>query len=441
MVGVEQDEDILRAIAWITHCAGGGLEEGLRRTARALEHYQANCGLKGGRWVRREPLLLPADLPGSWLAQTVAFLTERTGYDARLGSRILPLIKAIGVVLPELARVPGAKERVHRMMADRTRSPESALFELATAGRYLREGMEVAFIPEGPGRTADLAVGIGAVRIHVECKRLQSSSYEKAETAAAVCVLFDPWEEWLNSEKVSLYIDVQFTVEAARVPPDYLVMHAKRAVQSHLTLPDGYPWKDEYGQGVVRQANLDAVARDTEDSSILVGPKLVRLLTGKRLDPAKCLLSLTALSHHEDDPRYVSDVTMASIVHWECLAPQSVEARGRFIKSKLADIDRQVAAAPLAITHIAMDSERDSVTADLRRSLNKQAVMEYLANSRLMEVELHYFLSRELEHAPWTIDEMVDTFMAGDATPLLSDPRLLPGEDIEPVAPWHIPNN
>jgi hypothetical protein len=440
MAGLEQDEDIFRALAWITHCTGDGPREGLRRTARALEHYHAHCGLKDGSWVRQEPLLLPADLPGSWIAQAVAFLSKANSYDARLGSRILPLIKAIGVALPDLARVPGAKERVRRMMADRTRSPESAFFELATAGRYLWEGMEVAFIPEGVRRAADLSVGIGAHQIHVECKRLQPSMYEREE-AATVQALFVALERWLATEKVSLYVDVQFTVEIAHVPPDYLATHAMCAAQSRLTLPDGYPWKDEYGQGVVRRANLEAVAQDTEDSFILVGPKLVRLLTGKRLDPAKCLLSLTALSHHDDDPRYVENVTMASIIHWECLAAESVEARARFIKSKLADIDRQLASAPLAIAHIAMDAERDSVTADLRRSLTKKAVMKYLPGSRLVEVELHYFLPRELEQTSWTIDEMVDTFIAGNGRSLLSDPRLLPGEEIEHIAPWHIPNS
>jgi hypothetical protein len=440
MAGLEQDADIVRAVAWITHCAGDDPYEGLKRTARAWEHYHAHCGLMGGRWVRHEPLLLPSDLPGSWVAQAVAFLTKADRYDARQGSRVLPLIKAIGVALPELAQVPGAKERVRRLMADRTRSPESALFELATAGRYLREGMEVAFIPEGSGRTADLTVGIGPHQIHVECKRLQKSDYERDESEAAEA-LFAPLEQWLETEQISVYLDVQFTVEVARVPADYLVMHAMRAVQTRLALPDGYPWKDAFGQGVVRRADLAAVARDTEDSHILVGPKLVRLLTGQSLDPAKCLLAVRAQSSHEADTRYVAQVSMASVVHWECLAAESVEARARFIKSKLADIDRQVASAPLAITHIGMDAERDSVTADLRRSLNKKAVMEYLAGSRLVEVELHYFLPRELEQLTWAIDEMVDTFVAGDGTSLLSNPRLLPGEDIEQLPPWHIPNS
>lgn len=51
----------------------------------------------------------------------------------------------------------------------------------------------------------------------------------------------------------------------------------------------------------------------------------------------------------------------------------------------------------------------------------------------MVEVELHYFLTRELERSTSTIDEMVDTFIVRDGKPLLSDSRLLPGEDIEQI--------
>jgi hypothetical protein len=439
MTGVDEDADILRALAWIAHCTGETPQEGIHRTGQAMQHFMANCGMQDGRWVRTNDLLLPADLPGAWIAQAIAFLAKANAYDARLGSRILPLIKAIGVSLPELALVRGAKERVQRMMADHKRSPESAFFELAMAGRYLREGMEVEFIQEGHQRMADLSVGIGPHRVHVECKRLQTSTYEIKEMQAAQ-LLFVAFEKLTEKHKVSLYLDVKFTEEVAAVPLDYLARHAERALQSKLALPDGYPWKDEYGQGVVRRANLAAVADDTANSFILVGPKLVRLLTGKQLDPAKCMISVNASSTHEDDTRYVADVSMASVVHWECLAHKSVDARARFIKSKLADIDRQVAHAPLAIAHIGMDAERDPVASDLRRALNKKAAMEYMADSRLVEVELHYFMAREFEQASWTIDEMVDTFIRGEGKPLLEDPRLFPGEDLEKIPPWHIAN-
>ena len=128
------------------------------------------------------------------------------------------------------------------------------------------------------------------------------------------------------------------------------------------------------------------------------------------------------------------------MVHWECLAKKSVEARARFIKSKLADIDRQVTHAPTAIAHIGMDAERDSVASDLKRSLNMKAVQEYHSKSQLHEIELHYFMPRELETVAWSIDEMVDTYLVGQGRTLLADSRLLPGEDLERVAPWHIPH-
>lgn len=440
MAGIEDDDDIQRALGWIWHCTGDTPQGHIRRTMQAMRHYMDNCGLKEGRWVRSEALLLPSDLPGAWLAQAVAFLSHAKAYDARLGSRILPLIKAIGIALPDLSKVDGAQGRVKRMMTDATVSPESALFELAMAGRYLREGLDVAFIPEGSERTADLSVGVGDHRVHVECKRLQASTYETKERQAAQA-LFVALEELAEAKKVSLFLDVTFTVEVASVPLDYLAMHADRALQSRLALPDGYPWRDDYGQGVVRHCGLDAVAADTVDTHVLVGPKMFRLLTGRVLDPAKCMISLRADSAHKDDARYVAEVTQATVVHWECLALSSVESRARFIKSKLADVDRQVANAPLAIVHFGMNAARDSVASDLKRDLNKRAATEFMAGSRLMELELHYFMPRELERVSWANDEMVDTFIRATGTSLLRDPRLMPGDDLGSSPPWHIPND
>lgn len=440
MAGIEGDDDIQRALGWIRNCIGEAPQAYLRRMTLAMRHYMDNCGLKEGRWARSEALLLPSDLPGAWLAQAVAFLSNARAYDARLGSRILPLIKAIGIALPGLSQVDGVLGRVQRMMAATTVSPESALFELAMAGRYLREGLDIAFIPEGRERTADLSVVVGDHRVHVECKRLQASTYETEEGRYARA-LFVRLEDLVEARKVSLFLDVKFTVEVRLVPPDYLAMHADRAVQSRLALPDGYPWRDEYGQGVVRHCDLGAVAADTVDTHVLVGPKVLRLLTGRVLDPAKCMISLRADSAHEDDTRYVADVSQATVVHWECLALSSVEARARFIKSKLADVDRQVATAPLAIVHFGMDAARDSVASDLKRDLNKRAATEFMAESQLVELELHYFMPRELERVSWASDEMVDTFIRGNGTSLLRDPRLMPGDDLGDLPPWHIPND
>ena len=111
------------------------------------------------------------------------------------------------------------------------------------------------------------------------------------------------------------------------------------------------------------------------------------------------------------------------------------------IKSLLADIDRQLAHAPLGITHIGMEAERDAVTADLRRERNLQTVREFGFESRVVEVHLHYYLPRSSEAASWMIDETVDSQCA-ILSRILDDARLLASQpsdfDSEDSA-WHLP--
>lgn len=403
-----------------------------------MAHYKSRCGLQQGRWVRSDDLLLPSDLPAAWLAQALALIHRADCFDARLGSRVIPLIKSIGASMPFLASVPGSEERVRRMMRDRTTAPGSALFELAVAGRYCREGCRVEFIQEGSQRSPDFRVVSGSAEIHVECKRLQSSLYEAREACNAE-TLFEAFERFTLERRVNLFVEVRFTQELDSVPVDYLAQKAEQAITSPLVLPDGYPWADEYGSGVVRWGNLSAIRQDTSsEGPILVGPKFIRLLTRQALDPGKCLLSVRAQSAHSEDSRFIDDVELASVVYWECLAPESVRARARHVTSKLAEINQQAAGSSVAIAHIGMDAERDPVAADLRRSKNKKAILQFMPTSRLAEIEVHYFMPREFEHVSWAIDEMVDTFMARGMSPFLEDARLFPGVDFGDAAPWSV---
>jgi hypothetical protein len=88
-----------------------------------------------------------------------------------------------------------------------------------------------------------------------------------------------------------------------------------------------------------------------------------------------------------------------------------------------------------------MDAERDTITADRRRERNLQTVRAFRANSKLLEVHLHYYLPRVSEGAAWMIDESVDPHSRWDDF-LLHDRRLLAlgKTDLENDLPaWHLP--
>ena len=307
--------------------------------------------------------------------------------------------------------------------------PDGGIFELAVALRYAREpGLVVEFIPEQAHRMADLLVkdayDLGLDGIHVECKRLRPSVYENAEKKR-VNEILDRVNDIIHAHKLSISIDVTFTSELTAVPLDYLINRLKTMAPFEAVKDEGASWKDEHGQGSIRPSDLSAVRRDTDGSYLIVGSKLARLLAGGvRLEEQFHLVC--GGKPYPNDPRFIDEIRYGSVVFWRCSSEQSIDARARHVKSKLADIDRQVARAPFAIAHIGMDVERDNLAADLRRERNLATLACFRPNSKLIEVDLHYFMPRASEEVSWMIDETVEPCSRTGA-PFLEMPRILGG--------------
>jgi hypothetical protein len=185
----------------------------------------------------------------------------------------------------------------------------------------------------------------------------------------------------------------------------------------------------------------DAVRADTRaNGPLIVGPKMWRLLTGELLPSGPYHIMLRGQSD-EQDARYIDQVDYASVLSWHCLAPRSIDARGPHIFSLLADIDRQLATAPMGTAHIGMYAERDTISADRRRQLNREAVGRFQANSKLIDIYLHYYLPRVSEAHSWTIDETAEMGSRLDE-PLLEDPRIFMLAELQPdatKAAWDLP--
>jgi hypothetical protein len=439
--GIEDDANIRAALEWFQQVAEDHSDL-LQRMRVAQEYLRSRFGSMGLIWPQPEDLVVESDVIASYLAQAHSLLHDNRSYDATLGSRAIPWIKSVGVGVQALRQMPGVIDRVRRLLDARQQHPEGGLYELVAAARYAHEGFDVEFIPESSIRTADIRVGPPreTKALHIECKRLRSSNYESRE-AARVRTLFSRLATLAEERRLSVWVDVTFTQELETVPEGYLADRALNSIGSPLVLPDGYPWHDEFAEGIVRRLSLDAVADDTrKNGPVLVGPKLWRLLTGRTLQPGTYHLALRARAAPED-ARYVDRLQMTTALSWQCLAPESIDARARHVFSLLADVDQQVIGAPMAMAHIGMYAERDTAAADRRRERNHAAVRRFEAKSKLLQINLHYYLPRIAEASSWTIDESVDWFGQFES-PFLDDPKLLylGKSDIDSdKAAWHLP--
>lgn len=441
--GFSADElSIARALGWFFDICPN--RENLEnRIGAARRHFIAATETFDGRWATANPIEDYPDKPAMYLSQAQGLLRDRRSYDLEIGARVMPFLAMIGNHVDTLAAIPGAAERSRRFLNKNSDHPDSGLFELVAALRYAREpGCFVEFIEENPKlRMADFMVHDGDREngIHVECKRLRSSGYEQRELVA-VGAMLSRINDFVHASKASFSIDATFSSEVADIPQSYLLEKLSTVAQSRIALRGAYPWRDEFGHGEIRFSDLAAVHGDTEDDYLLFGPKMARLLAGRDA-VGEPFHMVGGGSARLQDPRYVDQLHYGTVVFWRCAAPASIDARSRFVKSKLADIDRQLAKAPTAIAHIGMDAERDIAAADMRRQKNLAAVSEFRFEAPVLDIELHYFLPRVTESSSWMIDETADSF-TGALGSFLPDPRLLSGgfEGIDRSLPaWRQP--
>lgn len=420
---VEQDDDVERALRWFFEVSDdpAALAE---RMYSAQNHYREATHAVAGPLSRMDIAEAYGDSIALYLAQAVALLRDRRTYDLHLGSRVIPFIKTIGVNLDLVNRIVGADGRARRMLREKAQHPDGALFELIAAIRYARmDGWAVEFIPEHIGRTADFLVRGSEGEIHVECKRLQKSKYEIYENQQAE-KLFAPVSQLVHQKKLSLAIDISFNAELSIIPESYLVDRVFSIIRSSLFVSGSYPWRDKFSEGELWFSDLKAARKDIAGSSLLIGSKMARLLTGRPIPDSNFHLSCGGVPR-EADPRFIDSLEYGSAILWRCNAEVSVNARARHVRAKLAEIDKQLANAPIGMAHIGMEAERGEEAADLRRVKNKNAVMTFQARSNLAEVFFHYFLPRVSENSSWMIDETTDSFgsqpisFLGDATRLL----------------------
>jgi hypothetical protein len=407
--GVEKESDIAAALVWIATSSGDAAAF-FSRLSAAQQRYREVTASDAARGKDPSWSDLGPDIVAAYLAQGKSLLDDRRSYDFALVSHVAPWLKQLGANLPALARVVGAPDRALRMLRNSQVLPDTALFELVMASNYAAEGLNVAFIEEGPGKTPDLRLSRGesGSELFVELKRLHRGDYE-IEERSRHAELFRQLEPLLHEQGLSVDVDVTYEKELADVPVDYLLQRVKRATVSSILLSGGYLWKDEFGSGLIRDANVAAVRCDTRESYLYFGTRMARLLSGRIVSENNYHLAAQA-SANPEDPRYVDRMKCGSVVTWQCIAPKAIERKAKYVRSKLAEADKQIASHGRGIIHIAMDAELHSEASDLRRQRNQHTLGTFEMDSQAASVYLHYLVPRVSEDHSWLTDETVDVF-------------------------------
>lgn len=369
------------------------------------------------------------DTFGWYLFLADAFLDHQWNYEPMFGSRVVPVLAAIGRNLPILRTVDGLDDRVRRFVGPDRRQPNGGFFELLVAAAYQREGAAVSFRAERPGlaKTHDMDVVIGGRTLAVECKRLETGEYGERERAR-MRELWGPASDGLGKLGRSVFGDVNFKTPIVDVPATYLTEKVREWLAS------GAPhigWEDVVSNGLLRKLDLRPLQEALRTDDILTaGTRMQQLLSGQYVRHANYLQAVKV--KQGASPRHMSECDLAIMLKWNSSSIAAIDGKARDVLKRLADANDQLPSDVPGIVHIGFeavdgdDVERvryEKILASTRKFDPKGKPLEY--------VYCHYLVPESPPDEAWAFDETVqwERISGAELRPLEAGFLVIPDEE------------
>lgn len=345
------------------------------------------------------------DMFAWYLFQAEAFLDHMWNYEPMYGSRVVPVLTAIGRNRPLLEKLDGVEERLHRLVGSERSQPNGTLFELLTAAAYCRQGAKVSFRPEkrGVARTWDLDVELEGRLYAVECKRLETSDYGDRERTR-MRELWGPAAHLLAEQEISTFCNVDFKVPTNDIPGDYFI---GKIVEWQSTRRPSLLWKDNISEGVIGEMDLGPLQRVLETNDVLsAGTRLHELLTGRYIRHAN--YNQVIRFQPGNSPRFIGECDLAILLRWQNSSNVSIRAKARDVMRKLAEAHDQLPADRESIVHIGFEAVEGDEVEKARYEKILASTGRFDAKGKpLRFVYCHYFVPESPPDEAWAFDETV----------------------------------
>ena len=335
-------------------------------------------------------LFLPAEDDIDWYI-LASYLSHDFPYsDAAYSStRIYPYAMAIGAVADQLRKVPYVDDVLDKMLANNNK-PETQIFELLTASFYLKNGYEVAFIPENSivwpdGKTKkspDMLVKSGDVEFYVECKRSdKQTKYSKTEEQAWANIWHELSQHMLKVAPWNI-VDIIFHEQVASVTPADII----KAV--NLAIKGGTGKANERSISVgIRAIDKLGLKRHYRKFSVRANSPQHELLVFGDLDSNE-KRSISTIAQRVIRPGtnngilniFVKDVAKCVGSQWRCDHEISLSLRSKHFKSLLNDGVMQIPPDRAGVVHIWYETCEGIEIEELRSDKNIENISAYDAS-------------------------------------------------------------
>ncbi|MGX9178686.1 hypothetical protein [Mesorhizobium sp. BHbdii] len=405
-----RDEELMLAVAWLKSFVPS---RDMERRIDAVKAYLAASRERMRDGVLT-PLYDPADTMAWYILQAETFATDRAYWSPEGVMRVVPFLTRIGKELPLLLRVKDVEERAARTMLAERRQPDGGIFELLVALAYQRGGWErVEFVKETPGRgrTPDLHVFRPKSRWAVECKRLAPSPYAAREKLRGM-KLADPIHAISLETGVSVVVEVNYKIELADVPEDYLLAHARGAIEKRVSRT----WDDEFATGRIKPVSWSLARKVLAKDDVYFGAsRMIELLVGYYIHEADHSMA-AKWRPAPSRPSYAEAVYQASVVSWRSRSRAAIRQKARHFRSVLANAEGQLPSDRPGVIHIGVETYAGANVDLARHIFNTFEARSFEpSKSRLRWVYGNYFVPEATtrKDESWAITETMVPYKIG----------------------------
>ena len=416
------DPDIRNAVDWLSSFADPA---DLGDRLEFIERQLLNIPIRRPKFrqIGYDQRDWPDDDQIAWYIHlALAALEKPFDYEPREGSRVLPILKRLGMDLEKLEAIPGVRDRVTRLLSKQNNEADAILFELLVAVLWKVNGFEtIEFLDESPSsKTPDLRASNQVDDWFIECKRLNRYSQYTRKERSKWHAMWSLLSDHLVRARHSVILDIRFHVELSSLPDDFLATQIPGKLK--LVQPPAHLVSNNTMDVLVSPTDYVSANRHLSHYWVRCPSDQLDELVGGKRDPNRGFSGLVSGDFRKfGSAEFLNHLSFAAGAFWDCDAPAAVMAKARHVRSRLAAAIDQLPDNAKGAVHIAIETIDGAMVEEARSLRNRENVFTMHSGTKdLRWVCCHLLQFYAPPRDTWVVDETVDYFAADFQHPLTS---------------------
>lgn len=367
------------------------------------------------------------DVIGWYLYLVDMIINEPHKYEFFQGARILPIFKRLGMDLELLKKIEGIDSKIKSLIKKRRSEADALLFEILTALLWARNGYKVSFLDEkGNMKTPDLVAEKDGETFNIECKRQsKTSDYTYRETAKRQKMVSYISKILMTK---SLLLDIVFHVELESLPDTYLFDLLVDKLKSPIA---GKIISNHEVDITLSFVDITQIIKHLKTHFVKNHSPMLNYLIGRRpVDNKGFTCGIYANFYRVGDGEinnlYISDLSHAYGVYWDCDAKEALWKKARDIRSQINAAMKQFSQENTAVIHIGLETF-DGPKVEMTRFEKIQNTIENInpLETNLRWIFCNFFQAYSPHNEYWIFDETQTTLTAYEKPILPIDSTLM----------------